>query len=74
MASPMPAHQAVPGSNRVAPFGTFRLRDAEPTASVEATLVLRRAGLGITMRGELAIPADPDDIAAIETFASAHGL
>lgn len=65
MVSPQ-THQAVPGSVRSAPFGTFRMRDADVDAPVETTLILRRPD------GQ--IDADPADIDAVEAFAATHGF
>lgn len=66
MSSPQ-THLPVPGSTRSAPFAAFRLRDAEPEAHVETTLILRRPDDG-------QMDADPGDIAAVQAFAAEHGL
>ena len=60
------SHLPLPGSTRGVPFGAYRFDDADASALVEATLVLRRPD------GE--IDADPADVAAVEAFAAAHGL
>jgi hypothetical protein len=61
------SHTPVPGSTRSAPTGSFRLDEADPSASVTATLIVRRAEDGIA-------DAHPDDTDAVLAFATEYGL
>lgn len=61
------AHQPVSGSYRSVPSGAYRVGDAHPDDTVEATLILRRPAEGV-------IEADRVDVIATQMFANVHGL
>ncbi|OLE23680.1 MAG: hypothetical protein AUG44_21500 [Actinobacteria bacterium 13_1_20CM_3_71_11] len=61
-------HHVVPGSHRVPAPGASRIGDAYPHQPVEVTVVLRRAA------PRPGAPADPEDVALVETFAHRYGL
>ncbi len=76
-------YQPVSGSERVARAGARRVRDAQPQAPVQVTVVLRRpAGAPAAERAaridraeaERLLGADPADLEAVQAFADGHGL